>query len=139
MAQRNQHDPFSSLKSSYNDLVKSGVGSLQNALTFGGVADALCISYTLKSMAESLGVSTSTITRYRKLYGRWQGNLNALLAKAAEIESYDVGRLSSDDVVPGPQYINCCTNCGAKGKQIVRRKVRDAEVVAGIPPVHFKG
>jgi hypothetical protein len=138
MAKVNQHDPFASLKSSYNDLVKSGVGSLQSALTFGGVADALTISYTIRSMAESLGVSTQTVSRYRKLYARWQGDLAALLAKAAETECYDVGKLAADEVVPGPQYTNHCMNCGASGKSIVKRKVTNKKE-ASIPPVQFKG
>lgn len=135
----NQHDPFAGLKLAYNDLVKSGVGSLQFALTFGGVVDALCISYTLKSMAEALGVSTGTVSRYRRLYGRWNGDLSALLAKASEIESYDVGKLAADEVIPGPQYVNHCTNCGASGNTIVKRRVgKEDAVVAGIPPVTFK-
>jgi hypothetical protein len=140
VSKQNQHDPFASLKLSYNDLVKSGVGSLQAALTFGGVVDALSISYTLKSMAESLGVSQATVARYRKLYGKYQGDLTALLAKAAEIESYDIGKLSADEVTPGPQYTAHCTNCGASGKTIVKRRVTKEDAVAGvIPPIKFKG
>lgn len=77
---------------SYAQLVKWGEGSVEASWRFGMTIESLIRAYTKKEMADSLGVTVATITRYHRFYGAFQRP--ELAVEASELlETYNIDLL----------------------------------------------
>lgn len=111
------------LADSYGDLVKAGRKSLSAAYTFGSVIVALHPFWTYTAMAEYLGITQATVSKYAKLARKFPTE-NALLKAAGEMETHDVGILAGLGVPSGHWHTEYhCTKCGSSGAAIERLRV----------------
>ena len=77
------------LRMAYKSLVKSGNDSVRAAWRFGQVIDGFTDSYKQADLADALGLSVSTLHRYRRLYLAYQRPELALKA-SEELESFNI-------------------------------------------------
>jgi hypothetical protein len=101
------------LLTAYEDLVKAGNNSLSKAYVFGQVVRALHRFYSYREMGAAINRSESTVSNYAKLAGRYPTE-KSLLDAADELGTYDVARLSSDNVHAAAPYhmVWHCSHCG---------------------------
>ena len=112
MARGSKGETLDLLHAAYDALTKAGRESLSKAYAFGNVVNALHGIFTYTQLAAELGVTTSTVSKYAKLYRRYP-NEQLLLHTAAELGSYDVGVLAADEAPARYAYLWHCQNCGS--------------------------
>lgn len=122
-------ESFTLLREAYENLTKAGSTSLQAAYRFGAVCDALSGMYTQRSLAQAVGVSTSTINCYLRLFRRYPTE-HALLHMAEELGTYDVSKLNGSVPSAPVHYVLHCTNCG--GTEFVKEREPEAAVLAQV-------
>ena len=130
------------LRTAYDALTKAGRDSLSKAYAFGNVVHALHGIFTYGQLAEELGVTSTTVSKYAKLYRKYPTE-QLLMHTAAEMSTYDVGVLSSDADTARYVYAWHCLNCGSFDVKKERetdsvRAAKEAQAVAslGNPGAH---
>jgi len=108
------------LKDSYRQLVKWGVGSVRAAWRFGQCLDSFSDTYTQVELADAMGLSVGTLRRYMRLHAAYQ---RPELAEQAseELETYNIDILVElhDQLHPvkharpyaGRKFRYRCTSC----------------------------
>jgi hypothetical protein len=129
----NRNENLDLLMDAYHSLVKAGRGSLRAAYAFGQVCDALNrIGYTQTVLAEAVGLSNATISRYMKLFRRY-ANENMLLRRAEELGTYDVGQLAGNSPQEPAVYVLHCIHCGTYNEVVRERKTpEEAAALAAV-------
>ena len=115
------------LHSAYDALTKAGEDSLSKAYTFGNVVNALHGIFTYAQLAEEIGVTTSTVSKYAKLYRKFPTE-KALLDMARALKVYDVGILGGDAAHAHYAYKWHCQNCGSYDVKKERQEPEAAQV-----------
>lgn len=111
------------LADSYGALVKAGKESLSAAYRFGSIIAALHPYWTYTAMAEYLGITTSTISKYARLARKFSTE-SQLLRAAEQMETHDVGILAGLGVPSGHWHTEYhCTNCGSGSEAIEKLRV----------------
>lgn len=100
------------LHTAYDALTKAGRDSLSKAYAFGNVVNALHGIFTYAQLAAELGVTTSTVAKYAKLYRAYDSE-QYLLHVATELGTYDVGVLAAGEAPARYVYAWHCQNCGS--------------------------
>ena len=77
------------LSMAYKSLVKAGNDSVRAAWRFGQTIDSFSDSYKQYELADAMGLSVSTLHRYRRLYLAYQRPELALKA-SEELESFNI-------------------------------------------------
>lgn len=109
----------------YDALVKAGRGSLRAAYRFGNTVEGLHGSYTYDFLAGALSLSTTTLWKYARL-AKLYPTEKSLLDTAAQMHTYDIGKLISSDAGIPLRYVLHCRNCG--GTDVYRTVERKDEV-----------
>jgi transcriptional regulator with XRE-family HTH domain len=126
-------DDAAFLKEHYTGLVKWGEGSVRAAWRFGQALDSRTDLYTRKQLAEAVGVTPGTVTRYLRLYYAYQRpELAEEAARALETYNIDTITALRDDLAPiehgrpmaGRRFRYRCTHCGGHE---VRREEYDPD------------
>jgi hypothetical protein len=94
----------------YGDLRSSGARSLSAAYKFGQVVRALHRAYSFTDMAEYLGISVATVSKYAKLAGLYSTEV-VLLRTAEQMSSWDISKLISIDAGVPIRSVLECRNC----------------------------
>lgn len=84
------------LQRDYLGLTKAGESSLRAAWEFGNTVSDLHRYYSYTDLAEAIGVSQSTVSKYAKLYNKY-GHPDILVYVAKELETFDVAKLIADE------------------------------------------
>jgi hypothetical protein len=117
------------LMETYGNLVKAGRGSLAAAYAFGQVCDALNrIGYSQQMLADAIGKSVPTISKYLKLF-RLYPTEKALLDRAEALGHWDVGILAGNTPQAPVVTVLHCLNCG-KYNDVVRERRSPEEAEA---------
>ena len=120
------------LRKSYRSLVRYGQGSVRSSWRFGQTIDSLSDAYTRPQIAEAVGVSTSTIYRYTRLFFAYQRP--ELAVEASErLETFNIdiisemagqlGPVEHGRPMAGRRFRYRCTGCG--GHDIKREEITD--------------
>jgi predicted transcriptional regulator len=128
------------LKDAYSQLVKAGDDSVRAAWRFGQRLDSYSDQFTQKVIASLLGLSTTTIRKYTRLYNAYQRP--ELAQRASELlETYDVGILTElvNDLDRGPvehstnagrRYRYRCSHC--QSVDVKREEITDPDELAAL-------
>jgi len=117
---------FTWLTETYSSLVKAGQGSLEAAYAFGQVCDALTrMGYTRQNLADAIGKTVPTVAKYLKLFRQYSTE-RALLDRADELGTYDVGLLAGNTPSAPVVTVLHCLNCG-KYNDVVRQRLSPEE------------
>lgn len=118
-------ESLDSLRNGYQALYHAGRGSLSAAYQFGMIVDSLSVTYTYAGMGDVIGKSAAVPYTYARLYRKYSSE-HALLRKAEEMGTYDVGKLAGLSAPgPGPVYVLHCDNCDSTSFH--RERDREAE------------
>ena len=110
------------LKLAYRSLVKAGDDSVRAAWRFGQTLDSFSDAYTQLQLADAMGLSVSTIQRYRRLHAAYQRPELALEA-SRQLETFNIdtitelqnqlGPVQHGRPMAGRHYRYVCRNCGS--------------------------
>jgi transcriptional regulator with XRE-family HTH domain len=77
------------LRMSYQSLVKAGTDSVRAAWRFGQCIDSFSDAYTQRDLADAMGLSVSTLHRYRRFYAAYQ-RPELALAASEQLETFNI-------------------------------------------------
>jgi hypothetical protein len=110
------------LRLSYDQLVKAGNNSVRAAWRFGQTLDSFSDAYTRPQVAGAIGLSVTTIDRYRRLYHAFQRPELAVEA-SAQLQTFNIDTITElrDQLMPvghgrplaGRHWRSTCHNCGS--------------------------
>jgi transcriptional regulator with XRE-family HTH domain len=110
------------LADAYANLVRAGTDSVRAAWRFGQTIDSFtdhAIGYTMAVLADAMGLSASTLYRYRRFYAAYQTPELAIRA-SKKLETFNIdiiwelqNQLSPVDHRPlaGRRFRTFCTHC----------------------------
>lgn len=109
------------LATAYRALVKSGDDSVRAAWRFGQVLDGCSEAFSQRQLADSIGLSVSTIARYLRLYRAYQRPELAVQA-GRQLETFNVDLITElqnqlkpvdHRTLAGRHFRYHCTSCGS--------------------------
>jgi hypothetical protein len=125
------------LKDHYSGLMKWGKGSVRAAWRFGQALDSRTDLYTRRQLADAVGVTPGTVTRYLRLYHAYQRPELAEEASVA-LETFNIDTITElhDQLVPvergrslaGRRWRLTCAHC--RSTEIHREEITDEEEAA---------
>jgi transposase-like protein len=77
------------LRLSYDSLVRAGHDSVRSAWRFGQTIDSFSDAYTMKELAETVGLSAGTLYRYHRLFAAYQ-RPELAIAASEQLETYNI-------------------------------------------------
>jgi hypothetical protein len=129
------------LGEAYRALVKAGNHSVVQAWRFGQTIDSFSDTWTMRQLADAIGIAESTVRRYWRLYGAYQ-RPELALAASQQVESYNIdvlvqlvnGLEPMERIKPliGRRYASRCTRCHSS--EHVRRVEIDPETGEPLEP-----
>lgn len=127
------------LTMAYQSLVRAGRDSVRASWRFGQTIDSLSDAYTRAEIALAVGVSTSTIYRYTRLFFAYQ-RPELAEAAAVRLETFNIdvitalqgqlGPVKRARPLAGRRWRFRCTACGAHE---VKREELPAEAAVVVP------
>lgn len=133
------------LQRDYAGLTKAGEASLHAAWHFGNTVSDLHRYYSYTDLAEAIGVSNSTVSKYAKLYKRY-GHPDILVAVAKELETFDVSKLiAEENTQAATKLLGQCQTCHSWNVKRVSVPLDEAARIAEevrkvqdkVPPARF--